>query len=76
MAQTREQRNAARRARYAENKRRIDICDKFSGEIMRQEAARIEQYLMRCILEDRVAKIDDCLMTEEEASFWMPPRDG
>jgi hypothetical protein len=69
MGETREQRNAARRARYAENKKRVDACDKFSGRIMGQAAARVETYLRRCILEDKPAKLEDVLMTEEEASF-------
>lgn len=62
MAKTREQRNAARRARYAEEKKRFDVCNKFSGEIIRQATPRIEAYLRRCILEDMPAKLSDLLM--------------
>jgi hypothetical protein len=75
MAKTREQRNAARRVRYAENKKRLDACNNFTLEVMRHAeesgyAARVEAYLRRCILEDRPAKVEDIVMTEEEASLF------
>lgn len=81
MAQTREQRNVSRRARYAENKNRLDACNKFSLSIMRHAdasgyTARVLDYLERCIRQDRPANIDECMMTVEEASFWMPPKNG
>lgn len=59
MARTREERNAARRAQYDENKKRWEACDKFTGEIMRQAMPRIEAYLRQCILEDKPAKLSD-----------------
>jgi len=59
MARTREQINAARRAKYAENKKRKAVIFKFYQEILESYTPKLEAYLRRCINEDKPAKLSD-----------------